>query len=178
MEGNTSRRVKYENGDIAEYGSHPKKGIIWLLYKAGKNDVTLIKMPDDLNYKKDEIYIAYGFSKTQRRYTGADSFAGFIGYLAKSGYKLTTIGSCFSEGSSFPSQEHCNGRSVDTHYLGIVDQDQKIIDNAIFFHFTEVLKGIDIYCQKLKRAGNGGSLHNSHLHSRNFDSSSIKVIKE
>ena len=42
-EGNTSRRVKYENGDIAEYGTHPKKGIIWLLYKAGKNNVELIK---------------------------------------------------------------------------------------------------------------------------------------
>ncbi|QRA42204.1 hypothetical protein [Chryseobacterium cucumeris] len=177
-EGNTSRRVKYENGDIAEYGTHPKKGIIWLLYKAGKNNVELIKMPDSLNYKKDDVSIAYRFSKTQRRYTGADSFAGFIGYLAKSGYKLTTTGSCFSEGSSFPSQEHCNGRSVDTLYLGIVEQDQKVIDSAIFFHFTEVLKGINEYCQKLKRAGNGGSLHNSHLHSGNFNSSVIKTIKE
>lgn len=177
-EGNTSRRVKYENGDIAEYGTHPKKGIIWLLYKAGKNNVELIKMPDSLNYKKDGVSIAYSFSKTQRRYTGADSFAGFIGYLAKSGYKLTTTGSCFSEGSSFPSQEHCNGRSVDTLYLGIVEQDQKVIDSAIFFHFTEVLKGINEYCQKLKRAGNGGSLHNSHLHSGNFNSSVIKTIKE
>ncbi len=177
-EGNTSRRVKYENGDIAEYGTHPKKGIIWLLYKAGKNNVELIKMPDSLNYKKDGVYIAYSFSKTQRRYTGADSFAGFIGYLAKSGYKLTTTGSCFSEGSSFPSQEHCNGRSVDTLYLSIVEQDQKVIDSAIFFHFTEVLKGVNAYCQKLKRAGNGGSLHNSHLHSGNFNSSVIKTIKE
>ncbi|MGX5686506.1 hypothetical protein ACWKWW_18295 [Chryseobacterium cucumeris] len=177
-EGNTSRRVKYENGDIAEYGTHPKKGIIWLLYKAGKNNVELIKMPDSLNYKKDSVSIVYSFSKTQRRYTGADSFAGFIGYLAKSGYKLTTTGSCFSEGSSFPSQEHCNGRSVDTLYLGIVEQDQKVIDSAMFFHFTEVLKGINEYCQKLKRAGNGGSLHNSHLHSGNFNSSVIKTIKE
>ncbi|MFC6269789.1 hypothetical protein [Frigoriflavimonas asaccharolytica] len=57
-EGNTSRRVKYENGDVAEYGSHPKKGIIWLLYKAGKNDVELLRMPNSLNYKKDNIYIS------------------------------------------------------------------------------------------------------------------------
>ncbi|MEC3875466.1 hypothetical protein [Chryseobacterium salviniae] len=177
-EGNTSRRVKYENGDIAEYGNHPKKGIIWLLYKAGKNNVELVKMPDSLNYSKDGILIAYNFSKTQRRYTGANSFAGFIGYLAKSGYKLTTTGSCFSEGSSFPSQEHCNGRSVDTLYLGVIEQDQKVIDNAMFFHFTEVLKGVNSYCEKLKRAGNGGTLHNSHLHSGNFDSSIIKIIKE
>lgn len=177
-EGNTSRRVKYENGDIAEYGSHPKKGNIWLLYKAGKNNVELVKMPDSLNYNKDGVLIAYNFSKTQRRYTGANSFAGFIGYLAKSGYKLTTTGSCFYEGSSFPSQEHCNGRSVDILYLGVTEQDQKVIDNAKFFHFTEVLKGINSYCEKLKRAGNGGTLHNSHLHSGNFDSSIIKIIKE
>jgi len=177
-EGNTSRRVIYENGDIAEYGSHPKKGIIWLLYKAGKNNVELIKMPDSLDYKKENINIAYIFTTTQRRYTGAGAFAGFIGYLAKSGHKLKTTGSCFSGGSSFPSQEHCNGRSVDTLYLGSVEQDQKVIDSAMFFHFTEVLKGVNDYCQKLKRAGNGGSLHNSHLHSGNFESSVIKIIKE
>lgn len=177
-EGNTTRRVKYENGDIAEYGNHPRKGIIWLLYKAGSNNVELLKMPDSLNYKKDNVYIAYDFSKTQRRYTGVDSFAGFIGFLAKAGYKLTTTGSCFSEGSSFPSQEHCNGRSVDTLYLGSVEKDQKVIDSAIFFHFTEVLKGTNNYCRKLVRAGNGGVLHNSHLHAGNFNDSVIKIIKE
>lgn len=177
-EGNTSRRIKYENGDIAEYGTHPKKGVIWLLYKAGKNNVELLKMPDSINYKKDNVYIAYNFTDTQRRYTGVNAFAGFIGFLAQSGYKLKTSGSCFSEGSSFPSQEHCNGRSVDTLYLGIVEQDQKIIDKAIFFHFTEVLKGVNNYCLKLKNAGNGGTLHNSHLHSGNFDSNVIKIISE
>lgn len=177
-EGNTSRRVKYENGDIAEYGSHPRKGIIWLLYKAGKSDVELLRMPDNLNYKKDNVSISYSFTGTQRRYTGVHAFAGFIGYLAKSGLKLQTSGSCFSEGSSFPSQEHCNGRSVDTYYLKVVENDQKVIDSAIFFHFTEVLTGEDSYCKKLKRAGNGGTLHNSHLHSGNFDSSIIKIIKE
>ena len=60
----------------------------------------------------------------------------------------------------------------------MVENDQKVIDSAIFFHFTEVLTGVDNYCQQLKRAGNGGTLHNSHLHSGNFDSSIIKVIKE
>lgn len=148
------------------------------MYNAGKNTVELIKMPDSLNYKKGDVYIAYSFSKTQRRYTGANAFAGYIGYLAKSGYKLTTTGSCFSEGSSFPSQEHCNGRSVDTLYLGAVEQDQKVIDSAIFFHFSEVLKGTNSYCEKLKRAGNGGTLHNSHLHSGNFNSTIIKIVKE
>jgi hypothetical protein len=177
-EGNTSRRVKYQNGDIAEYGSHPKKGKIWLLYKAGQNNVELLKMPDSLNYNKDEVSIAYEFTETKRRYTGVNSFAGFIGYLAKSGRKLKTTGSCFSEGSSFPSQEHCNGRSVDTLYLKKVEDDQKVIDSAIFFHFTEVLKGVDAYCKKLKRAGNGGTLHNSHLHSGNFDGSIVKTITE
>lgn len=91
---------------------------------------------------------------------------------------MKTSGSCFSEGSSFPSQEHCNGRSVDSLYLGSVEQDQKIIDSAIFFHFTEVLTGINEYCKKLKNAGNGGALHNSHLHSGNFNNGSVKIINE
>ena len=35
-EGNTSRRVKYENGDIAEYGTHPKKESFGYYIKRGK----------------------------------------------------------------------------------------------------------------------------------------------
>jgi hypothetical protein len=88
-------------------------------------------MPDSINYKKDNVYIAYSFTDTQRRYTGVNAFAGFIDFLAQSGYKLKTSGKCFSEGSSFPSQEHCNGRSVDTLYLGIVEQDQKIFRKVV-----------------------------------------------
>lgn len=75
-EGNTSRRIKYQNGDIAEYGIHPKKGLIWLLYAAGKNDVELVKMPDSLSYKKGDVQIGYTFTSTERRFTGANSFAG------------------------------------------------------------------------------------------------------
>ncbi|MFL0102044.1 hypothetical protein V2751_14345, partial [Tenacibaculum maritimum] len=111
-EGSTERRVKYINGDIAEYGKHPTKGKIWRLYKAKKNDVELVKMPDSLSYKKDGLSIEYKFSSTKRRYTGPECLAGFIGALADLKTQITTTGSCFSEGSCFPSSEHVNGKSV------------------------------------------------------------------
>jgi len=133
-------------------------------------------MPDSLNNIK--LGIKYEFSNTQRRYTSPGALAGFIAVLAETKFKLTTTGSCFSEGSSFPSQEHCNGRSVDILYIRDVIKDQLVIDSATNFHFTEILKGINDYCDKLKNAGNGGTLHDSHLHMGNFDNNIIKEIKE
>ena len=60
-EGKTSQRVRYKNGDIAEYGTHPTKGKTWILYKAKNNEVELLKMPDSLDYKKDKVFINYIF---------------------------------------------------------------------------------------------------------------------
>ena len=48
-DGNTKRRVFYENGDVAEFGSHDSKGTIWRLFRAIANDTKLIKIPDSLN---------------------------------------------------------------------------------------------------------------------------------
>ncbi len=170
-DGGTSRRVKYKNGDIAEYGTNDGD-TFWRLYKAMKNDIELIKMPESVNYVK------YSFSGTQRKYTGPNEFAGFIGALAKTEYSIITTGSCFSEGSCFPSQFHVNGRSVDTSYFWDKEKDQKFIDAMKFFHFGERKVGVKEYFKSLKNASNGGKLHNSHLHSGNFDNTKIKIIKE
>ncbi|MCG7501350.1 hypothetical protein MHM83_05665 [Tenacibaculum sp. Mcav3-52] len=64
-EGSTERRIKYVNGDVAEYGKHPTKGKIWRLYKATSKDVELVRMPDSLSYKKDGVSIEYKFSSTK-----------------------------------------------------------------------------------------------------------------
>lgn len=179
-EGSTKRRVKYKNGDIAEYGSHPTKGNIWRLYKSNGEDIELIKMPDSLNYSNGGIVIKYEFSQTKRRYTGPGVFAGFIGSLAECSFAdgIVTTGSCFKEASCFPSAEHVNGRSVDTIYYNNLDKDQKFVDAVIKFKFTEVLVGDNTYCKKIKNASDGGALHNSHLHSGNFSDDKITVIKK
>lgn len=173
-EGKTSQRVRYKNGDIAEYGTHPTKGKTWILYKAKNNEVELLKMPDSLDYKKDKVFINYIFSGTKRRYTSPDVFAGFIGALARTGLKIQTTGSCFKYGSSFPSVEHINGESVDTLYLKDSDE-QKFITAMNNFGFNKQITGKD-----KKKFDNAiqekkGSLHNSHLHSR-FNKSVIKRI--
>lgn len=179
-DGSTTRRVKYKNGDIAEYGKHPTKGLIWRLYKSTGNDIELIKMPDNLNYAKDGIVVKYSFSQTKRRYTGPNVFAGFIGALAECSYAegITTTGSCFKEGSCFPSAEHVNGRSVDTIYYNDLKKDQAFVDAVIKFNFTEVLVGSNNYCKQINKAEDGGALHNSHLHSGNFNNESIVIKKQ
>ncbi|MFL0077569.1 hypothetical protein [Tenacibaculum maritimum] len=177
-EGSTERRVKYINGDIAEYGKHPTKGKIWRLYKAKKNDVELVKMPDSLSYKKDGLSIEYKFSSTKRRYTGPECLAGFIGALADLKTQITTTGSCFSEGSCFPSSEHVNGKSVDTIYKWEKKTDQKIINAMDKFHFAKILVGNKKYFSDFDNCEDGGSLHNSHLHSGDFDKNNVKVIKK
>lgn len=177
-EGQTSRRIKYENGDIAEYGYHDTKKYIWILFSAKSSNIELLTMPNSINYDKGNIKIAFAFSGTKRKYTGVDTFAGFIGVLAKTGYKLTTTGSCFSEGSCFPSIKHHNGRSVDLGYLYETKKDQDIINMAETFHFEDRFKGIKDYCKGLKNADEQGTLHNSHLHIGKFNGSIIKIVKE
>ncbi|WJS92803.1 hypothetical protein NYQ10_11975 [Flavobacterium johnsoniae] len=179
-DGSTTRRVKYKNDDIAEYGKHPTKGLIWRLYKSTGKDIELIKMPDSLEYSVGEVVIKYSFSSTKRKYTGPNVFAGFIGALAECSNPdgIVTTGSCFKEGSCFPSAEHVNGRSVDTLYYYNLKKDQEFIDAVVKFKFTEVLVGNNDYFKKLKNAEDGGDLHDSHLHSGNFNNNSIIKINK
>ena len=176
-ENDTQKRVKYANGDIAEYGRHPKKGLIWRLYSALNEDIEIVRMPDEINYVSDNVTIQYEFSNTQRRYTGPGPLAGFIGALAEVGFKLQTTGSCFYEATCFPSAEHVNGKSIDTMYIYNVSKDQKTIDAMAKFHFNERFIGITSYFYKLTNADNKDDLHNSHLHSGNFDFTQVKEIK-
>jgi hypothetical protein len=175
-QGYTSKRVKYKNGDIAEYGWHSQdKGSIWRLYRALDEKIELVRMPDEVQYVNNKVTVRYIFSNTERRYTGPGALAGFIGALAETGLQLTTTGSCFTEGSCFPSSEHVNGKSIDTLYLKDVDE-QKFINAMHKFNFNKQITGkdkkkFDNAIQETK-----GTLHNSHLHS-GFDDSSIKEIK-
>lgn len=170
-EGQTRRRVVYENGDIAEYGSN-NGDTFWRLYESTSEQNELIKMPDSVSY------VNYSFSGTKRRYTGPSYFAGFLGALAITELSISTTGSCFREGSCFPSQFHVNGESIDTIYFWNLGKDQKFIDAMKFFHFRERKAGNNQYFKRLRNVTDGGDLHDSHLHCGSFDESKIKIIKE
>ena len=173
-EGQTQRRVKYENGDIAEYGIN--KGVyFWNLYRCavGSPSIELVKMPDSLNNTK--LPIKYEFSNTQRRYTSPGALAGFIGALAECKFlDIQTTGSCFKEGTCFPSVAHVNGKSIDTLYIS-KDKETKFISAMTQFKFTDNITGND-GTHTYENTKNKGD-HNDHLHS-GFDESSIIIIKQ
>ncbi|MGE8533235.1 MAG: hypothetical protein ACN6OJ_01470 [Chryseobacterium sp.] len=174
-DGQTKRRVKYQNGDIAEYGTNEGKSF-WVLYKVTGRKIELVKMPDSLNYNNSGISIKYSFTNTKRRYTEPGHLAVFIGVLAECGYSdVQTTGSCFSEASCFPSVEHVNGKSIDTLYLDDI-REQKLINAFHKFGITKQLRGSKK--KAFTHTTDGKKLHNSHLHSGIIAPGKIKIIKE
>ena len=182
-EGNTQKRVKYKNGDIAEYGWHSQKeGNMWRKYVALDEEVIMIRMVDDLNYISgdENIKIGYSFHDTERRYTNPAVFAALIGALAENGIAFKTGGSSFEEGSCFPSANHANGACIDIHYFYNANDENFLLAMAKF-HFKEILVGnpnttdkryvsyIPHYKKLITLGGkNGDELHNTHLHFDKF----------
>ena len=136
-----------------------------------------MKMPDSLNLIKPNFNIKYTFSNSYRRYTTPGHLAAFIGALAENNFAIVTTGSCFKEGSAFPSYDHSNGKSIDTSYLNDSDE-QKFINGLHKFGFAKHLIGPSK--KKFKHTTrdkvSNGQLHDSHLHS-SFDEKIIKIIK-
>lgn len=52
----------------------------------------------------------------------------------------------------------------------------KIIDAMAKFDFTKKLIGIDDYCKQLSNAKPKDKLHNSHLHSGDFDETQVRRV--
>jgi predicted chitinase len=173
-EGQTNRRIKYENGDIAEHGSN-NGSTFWMLYKSTGNKVKLVRMPDSLNMNEPNAIIKYTFTGTRRRYTGRDYLAVFIGALAECGFSdIQTGGSCFKEASCFPSFEHVNGVSIDTNYVSHA-REQKFINALMKFGMSKQLVGPGM---GYANTGDGGHLHDSHLHSGRIPAGKVIVIEE
>jgi hypothetical protein len=174
-EGQTRRRIKYSNDDIAEYGSNAGRSF-WVLYVSTGNDIQLVRMPNSLGITRNDLIINYSFSATERRYTNPAAMAAFIGALAQCRYTdVVTTGSCFREASCFPSQEHVNGRSIDTIYLN--DTKEQVFITAMFnYGFGRQITGSSkIRFTNATRERASSTLHNSHLHS-GFIESSVFII--
>ena len=203
-DGNTTRRVFYENGDVAEFGSHGTKGTIWRLFRATANDTELVKIPDSLNKQFDNFKIKYSFIDSQRRYANPGLFAAMLGSIAVYNKSVTTTGSAFKWGSCFPSINHINGMSIDFTYESYKGyktveingkktrerdyhphtsqqyKDDEAFLNAMRLFFEKILVGKNVHFEefrKLKGVVNGGGLHDGHFHAE-FSLTKIKEIEE
>jgi hypothetical protein len=110
--------------------------------------------------------IEFHFRQTKREYSNPEYFAAFIGVLAEIKKDVSCIGSCYKDGSAFPSLEHSNGFAIDTGYLGAKIDDQKIIDGMEKFGFTKRVRGSTTYLDGLNNhtKRDQGFLHDTHLH--------------
>ncbi len=176
-------RLTLSNGDIAEYGK--TKG--WVIYKRQKEEAQLVRLPDSLNYSNGDVVINYQLEQTYRKYTNPDVMAGFLGALAEIKLKVISTGSAFKNGSCYPSKLHVNGESVDTAYFNRYarydknpdllnwDNDKAFIRALHKFHFQNFRIGIKFKKTFENMPGyiDGKDLHNSHLHTENFDEKAV-----
>ena len=191
-DGDTKRRVFYENGDVAEFGHHNSYKNCWRLFRATTNDTELIKIPDSLDKQFDNFNIKYGFEDSKRRYANPGLFAAMLGSIAVYNKSVTTTGSAFKWGSCFPSVLHINGMSIDFKYRSYISKDtyhphtsQQYKDdlaflNAMRLFFEKIRVGQNVHFtefRKLENVIDGGLLHDHHFHA-DFSLTKIEEIKE
>jgi len=191
-DGSTTRRIFFENGDVAEFGSHDSKGIIWRLFRVTTDDTELIRIPDSLDKKFNNFNIKYGFQNSKRRYANPGLFAAMLGSIAVYNKSVITTGSAFQWGSCFPSIDHINGMSIDFTYRSYIAKNQYhshtsqqykddlAFLNAMRLFFEEILVGSHdhfVKFRELSKVKNGKRLHDSHFHAE-FSLSKIEEIKE
>ena len=179
------QRLTMTNGNIAEYGYHDTEKWVWRLYQRQEEEAQLIRIPDSVNYVNDDVIIKYELKETFRKYTNPDVMAGFIGALAEIKENIIVTGSAYEQGSCFPSALHINGQAIDTKYIKHVnnlsnwDKDREFVNALAKFHFRGFRVGTNIlkYFQNLSvQCIDGGTLHDHHLHTEDFDFESIQKI--
>ena len=171
--GNAQKAYVYSNDDICvegtEYG--------YKKYPKGKGKVQLVKMKDNLKYKSGKIKIFYSFKDSQRRYCNPDTYAAFIGALADIGREdVKCTGMCFSDATSYPSVTHPNADSADTSYFSTLDEEQIKVNAFKKFHFEHIYRGKTGWYSDLKQTAYSKG-HEDHLHSGDFNSNKIIIIK-
>ncbi|WP_338815826.1 hypothetical protein V9L05_24175 (plasmid) [Bernardetia sp. Wsw4-3y2] len=165
------------NGINKDYGIRRYK----LLNPNNSNDlVSLVRMPDDLNFDEavgeDRVYAAFTYRNTQRRFCHVDCFAGFIGVLIQLHRDdIICTGMCFGDSTSYPSVTHPNGDSVDTTYLANLQREQLKVNAFRDHYFTNILRGSASWYPNLvgTRLSAG---HNDHLHAGDFSSNSVVIL--
>lgn len=158
----------YSNEDVITKGNFRVK---YRIYKAIKNTkINLVEFPI-IDYQNNGIIIKFLFYKTMRRYINPDLLSGFIGALAECNYlDVFSSGSCFNDGTCYPSVSHVNGESIDFLYFDTHDKPQKFINALYKFHFGLFLIGTNMKYTH----GTPDKHHDDHLHIGKFNHSIIK----
>jgi hypothetical protein len=172
--GNAQTAYVYENGDICVEGT--KYG--YRKYPKGQGKVQLVRMKDSLSYENGDVKVFYTFAGSQRRYCSPEAYAGFIGALVMIDRKdVRSTGMCFADATSYPSVSHPNGDSADTMYFATLAEEQLKVNAFKFYHFEHIHRGGGSWFPQLTGT-TYSSGHEDHLHSGDFISSKLKVIKE
>lgn len=170
--GNAQTGYLYSNNDIVVSGT--KYGI--RKYPIDKGFIQLIKMPNSLKIKEPHFKIFYEFKNSQRRYCNPETFAAFIGALAKMSFEdVLCTGMCFEDATSYPSVTHPNGDSADTAYFSTIEKEQKKVDAFHFFQFKNIYRGKSNFYANLNNT-KYSSGHEDHLHAGDFDMITVKTI--
>lgn len=156
----------YPNGTVITNGTKDKKPPNYKLQYLSLGKKAFLVSLTEINFPTLNIHFTY--SNTRRRYCSPEVTAVFLGSLARTGLEMKSTGSCFEDGTPFPSVAHNNGFAIDTLYLKVLASDQAFINAMNYFGCTEILKGVDSYCSQLQNArilNKDPTLHDSHLHS-------------
>ncbi len=162
VDAKTSR--VYANGDVITDGKKYNQEHYKIEYKCYNEEVTLVHMKEINRSKKPKM--KFHFHRTLRKYSNPYYFAAFIGALAEVEFDVSCGGSCYQDGSAFPSLEHSNGFAIDTGYKYKKVEDNKIIAAMENFGFTKRRRGSTSYLDTLTghSSRDAGSLHDTHLH--------------
>jgi len=154
----------YSDGTVITEGKKYGQSNYKIKYEGLSEEIVLVHMKK-LN-RSNKPVMKFHFHQTLREYSNPYYFAAFIGVLAEVEFDVSCGGSCYEDGSSFPSLEHSNGFAIDTGYKYKKAEDNKIIAGMKKFGFTKRIRGSTTYLDTLtghtKR--DSGSLHDTHLH--------------
>jgi hypothetical protein len=173
----------YANGDVVTEGLKSGNPHHRIRYKNMGKKAFIVRLTE-INHAA--LSADFTYSNTRRLYCRPETAAAFIGTLVDVGafvdtpatgvaFDVISTGSCFEDGTSFPSVKHNNGNAIDTLYqnfvAGLTDaqrlaRDQEIVDGMRRFGAKQILRGTGAhYSTALTGAADGGVIHNTHLHS-------------
>jgi len=160
-------------------------GYTHLYYKASTEKVIMVVLPNQgLNYNNTDTTIKFSWHETLRKFSQPEIFAAFIGALAENGYSdVTSGGSSYKDGSSYPSVSHNNGFAIDTGYLKKTNKkfdkarEQKLISAMLKFGFIKQIKGTWPKYSSLTGTTSSNERHNDHLHSGGAPKKGVKKFK-
>lgn len=205
------RKFGFPNNDLTElharnrYVVDPTEIDPSIIYVDGKGTSTqkyigdlngemasLVRFPDNLFVANinENNFVSHILKDTNRRFINPNLLAGYVGVLFELlNKKIVSSGSCFKDGTGFPSVEHTNGKSIDIplseatkarlkyNKENPLNEDEiKVVKAFKNFHFTDIIT--DPLCKaQISDIGinvRGLEKHKDHFHFTKFDMTKVK----